>query len=179
MRASIRSPPCLPKETRISVPGSYWLHQEFLQRLILRGGESFPSAELGNGPGERSLRLGQLREPHGTRPAHPRPTHPKDTRPPPALQVLTAHGPRHPSCSWQTGRWCPWLGRLDPRPNDVWRPLCRAGCKHSRPRPSRLHVAMPDCGSAAAPGVRRTADPRLHVTKTSSKPHPSTLTTPT
>lgn len=34
VRASIRSPPCLPKETRISVPGSYWLHLEYLQRLI-------------------------------------------------------------------------------------------------------------------------------------------------
>lgn len=63
--------------------------------------------------------LGQLREPHGACPARPCPTHPADTRPPPALQVLTAHGPRLPFCSWQTGRWCPWRGRMDPRPSDV------------------------------------------------------------
>lgn len=91
--------------------------------------------------------------------AHPCPISPAYACPPPALQVLTAHGPRPPSCSWQTGRWCPWRKRLDPWPSDLWSCLCRAGCKHSPPRPSRHGQATPASGSAAAPGARRTVRP--------------------
>lgn len=68
----------------------------------LRKGESFPCTELGKGPGARSIRD---RSASGS--PHPCPMSSENTCPPPALQVLTAHGPRPPSCSWQTGHWCP------------------------------------------------------------------------